>query len=118
MAETDPVEIRCTPDDRRATVAELGEDLGKAQRHNGFTVDDMAVPVTDGDQRGDRNSRAPVQEGGQDAGRVRVVVAEDDVLLREVWPACWIGRVLMSWGRPVMVCSCWGWCVSRPRSWW
>jgi DNA-binding NarL/FixJ family response regulator len=56
--------------------------LRQAQRRNGFTVDDMTVPVTGGDQRGDRDSPA-AEQGGQDVGRVRVVVAEDDVLLRE-----------------------------------
>jgi DNA-binding NarL/FixJ family response regulator len=83
MAETDPVETRCTPGDSLVTVTGLGEGSGQAQRRNGFTVDDMAVPLTGGDQPGDLESPAPVQEGGQDAGRVRVVVAEDDVLLRE-----------------------------------
>lgn len=83
MAETDPVETRCAPEDRPATAAELGEKLRKAQRGNGFTVDEIAVPVTGGDQRGDRDSPAPARQGGQDLGRVRVVVAEDDVLLRE-----------------------------------
>ena len=72
-----------TPEDRPATAAGFGEELGQAQRGNGFTVDDMAVPVTGGGQRGDRDSPAPAQQGGQDVGRVRVVVAEDDVLLRE-----------------------------------
>ncbi len=43
----------------------------------------MAEPVTGGDQRSARNDPAPAQQGGQDVGRVRVVVAEDDVLLRE-----------------------------------
>jgi serine/threonine-protein kinase PknK len=66
-----------------ATAVELGDELRQAQRRNGFTVDDMAVLVTGGDQRGDRNSPTPVQQRGPVAARVRVVVAEDDVLLRE-----------------------------------
>jgi DNA-binding NarL/FixJ family response regulator len=83
MAETDPVETRCTSEDRLATVDGLGEQLGQVGRRNGFTVNEMAVPVTGGEQRGDRDSPAAAQQGGQDVGRVRVVVAEDDVLLRE-----------------------------------
>jgi serine/threonine-protein kinase PknK len=43
----------------------------------------MAVPVTGGDQRGDQDSPAPVHQRGPVVARVRVVVAEDDVLLRE-----------------------------------
>ena len=68
MAEADLVKTRCTPEDRPATAAELGEELRKARCGNGFTVDDMAP--------------APMQHGAVPA-RVRVVVAEDDVLLRE-----------------------------------
>ncbi len=83
MAETDPAETRCNPEDRPATAAGLGNQLSQAQRGNGLTVDDMAVPVTGGDQRGDRDSPAPGQHGGPAVTRVRVVVAEDDVLLRE-----------------------------------
>jgi DNA-binding NarL/FixJ family response regulator len=83
MAETDPVETRCTSEDRLATVDGLGEQLGQVGRRNGFTVNEMAVPVTGGEQRGDRDRPAAAQQGGQDVGRVRVVVAEDDVLLRE-----------------------------------
>jgi DNA-binding NarL/FixJ family response regulator len=69
MAEADSVETRGTPEDRPATAADLGEELGKAQRGNGFTVDDVAP--------------GPMQPGGPVSARVRVVVAEDDVLLRE-----------------------------------
>jgi DNA-binding NarL/FixJ family response regulator len=67
----------------RPTAAELGEELRQAQRRNGFTVDAMAVPDASGDQRGDRDSPALVQQRSPVPDRVRVVVAEDDVLLRE-----------------------------------
>ena len=69
MAEADSVETRGTPEDRPATAADLGEELGKARRGNGFTVDDVAP--------------GPMQPGRPVSARVRVVVAEDDVLLRE-----------------------------------
>lgn len=74
-AETEPVKLDALP----ATAAGAGKKLRQAQRRNGFTMDDTAAPVAGGD----RNSPAPTQQGGQDVGRVRVVVAEDDVLLRE-----------------------------------
>ena len=72
-----------SPEDRPATAAELGDELRQAQRGNGFTVDEMAVPVSGGGHRGDLDSPAPVQQRGPAVARVRVVVAEDDVLLRE-----------------------------------
>jgi DNA-binding NarL/FixJ family response regulator len=83
MAETDPVATRCTSEDRLATVDGLGEQLGQVGRRNGFTVNEMAVPVTGGEQRAHRDSPAPAHQGGQGVGRIRVVVADDDVLLRE-----------------------------------
>jgi DNA-binding NarL/FixJ family response regulator len=72
-----------SPDDRPATAAELGEELRHAQRHNGLTVDDMAVPADlGGDSRGE-HSPAPEHRIGPAGTRLRVVLAEDDVLLRE-----------------------------------
>jgi DNA-binding NarL/FixJ family response regulator len=71
------------PDDRPTTAAELGDELRQAQRRNGLTVDEMAVPATGGEQRADQHSPAPAQQVGPVAARLRVVVAEDDVLLRE-----------------------------------
>lgn len=53
-------ETRCTARDCRRG----GRNLRQAQRRNGFTVDDTAAPVAGGDQRGDRNSPAPTQQGG------------------------------------------------------
>jgi DNA-binding NarL/FixJ family response regulator len=72
-----------SPEDRPATAAEFGEELRQAQRGNGFGVDEMAVPAAGGDLRSDRTGAAPAQQGGPVRARVRVVVAEDDVLLRE-----------------------------------
>jgi DNA-binding NarL/FixJ family response regulator len=67
------------PDDRPATAAELGEELRQTQRRNGLAVDDMAVP---GEVHRAEHP-APAQRVDAAATRVRVVVAEDDVLLRE-----------------------------------
>jgi DNA-binding NarL/FixJ family response regulator len=69
------------PDDRPATAAELGNHLRQTQRRNALVVDDMAVPIG-GDTRAEESS-ASVQRAGPVVTRVRVVVAEDDVLLRE-----------------------------------
>ena len=66
-------------DDRPATAAELGEELRETQRRNGLTVDDMAVLAAVDDDRSAEHAGAPAQR----VSPVRVVVAEDDVLLRE-----------------------------------
>ncbi len=55
-----------SPAERPASAAERGDELRQDQRHVGLTVDDIAVPAVD-----------PA------VTRVRVVVADDDVLLRE-----------------------------------
>ena len=70
-------------DDRPATAAELGEELREAQRRNGLTVDDMAVPTAVADDRSAEHAAAPAQHVSPAVSPVRVVVAEDDVLLRE-----------------------------------
>jgi DNA-binding NarL/FixJ family response regulator len=67
------------PDDRPATAAELGEELRQIQRRSGLAVDDMAVP---GEVHRAEHP-APAQRVDAAATRVRVVVAEDEVLLRE-----------------------------------
>jgi DNA-binding NarL/FixJ family response regulator len=69
------------PDDRPATAADLGNELRHIQRRHGVTVDDMAVPP--GLDGGGARSAAPVQIPEDTASRVRVVLAEDDLLLRE-----------------------------------
>jgi DNA-binding NarL/FixJ family response regulator len=70
-------------DDRPATAAEFGEELREAQRSNGLAVDDMAVPDDNDGPSGGRPAPAPVPHHRPVAAPVRVVVAEDDVLLRE-----------------------------------
>jgi serine/threonine-protein kinase PknK len=72
-----------SPDDRPATAAELGDELRETQRHNQLTVDDMAVPVlAGGDHHGGHNP-APAERGRPVEPALRVIVADDDVLLRE-----------------------------------
>jgi CheY-like chemotaxis protein len=70
-----------SPEDRPATAAELGDELRQTQRRHGVTVDDMAVPTDTEDHRAERSPVA--QRVGPVATALRVVVAEDDVLLRE-----------------------------------
>ena len=71
-------------DDRPATAADLGDELRNAQRRNGLAVDDMSVPVEKGrDQRGEPNP-ALAQRPGAVEPSLRVIVVEDDVLLREI----------------------------------
>jgi DNA-binding NarL/FixJ family response regulator len=70
-----------SPEDRPATAAELGDELRQTERRHGVTVDDMAVPAGMEDHRAEP-SPAP-QRVGPVVAPVRVVVAEDDVLLRE-----------------------------------
>ena len=68
--------------DRPGTAAEFGDELRETQRRNGLSVDDMAVPADiSGDHGGERRPAAVQQV--RPAARLRVVVAEDDVLLRE-----------------------------------
>jgi|GEM_PF-91576 len=71
------------PADRPAAAVDLGAELRQAQRRNGLTVDDMALPAdTDGDTAA-QQSPAPVGGVGPATTRTRVVLADDDVLLRE-----------------------------------
>jgi serine/threonine-protein kinase PknK len=73
-----------SPDHRPTSAAELGVELMKAQRHHGLTVDEMAVAAAAGGEHcADQHSYAPAPAVGSAAAPVRVVVAEDDVLLRE-----------------------------------
>ena len=69
------------PDDRPATAVELGNTLRDIQGRHGLTVDDIDVPPA----VEDRGAHHPQPGAGPKApaSRVRVVVAEDDLLLRE-----------------------------------
>jgi DNA-binding NarL/FixJ family response regulator len=71
------------PHSRPATAAELGNELREAQRRHRLTVDDMAVPTDIGGEA--EGEHGPAQMGRVDPGiaPLRIVVAEDDVLLRE-----------------------------------
>ncbi|AHK34034.1 protein kinase/transcriptional regulator [Rhodococcus opacus PD630] len=74
-------------EDRPASAAEFGEELRRIQRRHGLTVDDMAVPTDLGDPH-DRDhpqsARARASsESRPVTTRLRVILAEDDVLLRE-----------------------------------
>jgi DNA-binding NarL/FixJ family response regulator len=71
------------PDHRSTTAAELGVDLMDAERRNGLPVDKMAAPAAGERQHADQHSPAPAPQVGRVASPRRVVVAEDDVLLRE-----------------------------------
>ncbi|MCW2687967.1 MAG: Serine/threonine-protein kinase pknK [Mycobacterium sp.] len=72
-----------SPGDRPATAAQIGDELRRAQRRNGLATDDMAVPGDTGADRRGARSPATVAVAGPVDAPVRVVVAEDDVLLRE-----------------------------------
>jgi DNA-binding NarL/FixJ family response regulator len=67
--------MACSPEDRHATVAELGDELRQTLRRSRMTVDDMAAVVA----------------------RLRVVVAEDDFLFREG-----LASLLDCWGFDVV----------------
>jgi DNA-binding NarL/FixJ family response regulator len=71
------------PDDRPATAAKLGEELRQTQRRNGLTVDDMAVPGATGRDTRSEPGPATPQRPGPVVAPLRVIVADDDVLLRE-----------------------------------
>jgi DNA-binding NarL/FixJ family response regulator len=71
------------PRDRPATAAQFGEELRQAQSRHGLTVDDMAVPTDNRTAAGGAHSPAQLQPLGPVQATSRVVVAEDDVLLRE-----------------------------------
>ena len=79
------IEHAMAPDlrDRPATAAQFGEELRQAQSRNGLTVDDMAVPTDNRTDTGGAHGAAPLQALGPVQAASRVVVAEDDVLLRE-----------------------------------
>jgi serine/threonine-protein kinase PknK len=70
-------------DHRPTTAAELGVELITVQRRNGLAVDEMAVPAASEQQHVDQHSAAPAPQIESTAAPMRVVVAEDDVLLRE-----------------------------------
>jgi DNA-binding NarL/FixJ family response regulator len=71
------------PDDRPATAAELGNELRRAQRHHRLTVDDMAVPTEIGGEADGERGPASMERLDPVMAPLRIVVAEDDVLLRE-----------------------------------
>jgi DNA-binding NarL/FixJ family response regulator len=75
--------MAATPDRRPTTAAELGVELIKAQRRNGLTVDEMAVSTAGEKRYAEQYEPAPSTQVGPVSTRWRVVVAEDDVLLRE-----------------------------------
>ena len=70
------------PRDRPATAAQFGEELRQAQSRNGLAVDEMAVPA-DSRSKGGRAQGVVGLRPGRVPTKSRVVVAEDDVLLRE-----------------------------------
>jgi len=72
-----------SPDERPATAAKLGDELQQNQRRNDLSVDNMALPTDTADEHRAEHSPVPSQDVGPAPSRVRVVVAEDDVLLRE-----------------------------------
>jgi serine/threonine-protein kinase PknK len=69
------------PGNRPATAADFGNELQHTQRRHGLSVDDMAVPP--GVNGGGAHRPTPQQIPEAAASRVRVVLAEDDLLLRE-----------------------------------
>jgi serine/threonine-protein kinase PknK len=72
------------PRDRPATADELGEELRQAQRRHGLTVDDMAVPThTGSDHVPGPQTTVRMADASRVTTRLRVILAEDDVLLRE-----------------------------------
>ncbi|MCW2518011.1 MAG: Serine/threonine-protein kinase pknK [Mycobacterium sp.] len=71
------------PGDRPTSAAELGVELIRAQHRHGLTVDQMPVPSADRGERADEQSPAPAPRVEPVARPVRVILAEDDVLLRE-----------------------------------
>ena len=73
--------MESNPDDRPPTAADFGNTLRDIQGRHGLPVDDIDVPpVVEG--RGAHHP-SPVQVPKAPASRVRVVLAEDDLLLRE-----------------------------------
>lgn len=60
-------------------------ELRQAQRRQGLTVDDMAVPAHIGGDHADGGHRTAQLEGGEGpvTTQLRVILADDDVLLRE-----------------------------------
>src|SRR3954451_14943982 len=69
------------PDDRPATAADFGNKLRHIQNRHGLTVDGMDVPP--GGDGGGAHSAAAIHSPNTPASRVRVVLAEDVLLLRE-----------------------------------
>ena len=70
-----------SPDDRPATAADLGNMLRHIQSRHGLAVDDMDVPP--GVDGGATPRSSPARIATAPRSRVRVVLAEDDLLLRE-----------------------------------
>jgi serine/threonine-protein kinase PknK len=55
----------------------------KTHRRNAFAVDDMPVPADNGGDPHDEHNAAPAQRLGAVEAALRVIVAQDDALLRE-----------------------------------
>ncbi|WP_009479856.1 protein kinase [Rhodococcus sp. JVH1] len=74
-----------SPMERPGTAAEFGDELRQAQRRHGLTADDMAVPTHIGEDHADGGHQTARLEGGESpvTARPRVILADDDVLLRE-----------------------------------
>nr|EJI95711.1 response regulator [Rhodococcus sp. JVH1] len=74
-------------EDRPATAAEFGEELRRIQRRHGLPVDDMAVPTDIGDDHAREHPQSARARASSKSGpvttRLRVILADDDVLLRE-----------------------------------
>ena len=73
--------MQSNPDDRPTTAAEFGNTLRHIQGRHGLTVDDLDVPPGVGGSA--VSGPSPVQIPKTQASRVRVVLAEDDLLMRE-----------------------------------
>src|ERR1700716_1833087 len=72
-----------SPDERPATAAKLGDELQQNRRRNDLSVDNMALPTDTADEHRAEHSPVPSQDVGPAPSRVRIVLADDDVLLRE-----------------------------------
>ncbi|MFG1783850.1 protein kinase [Rhodococcus oryzae] len=72
-----------SPHDRPGTAAELGDELRQVQRRHGLTVDDMAMPTDIAGDHADGRHQPAAEGESPVSTRLRVILAEDDVLLRE-----------------------------------
>jgi serine/threonine-protein kinase PknK len=73
-----------SPQDRPTSAAAFGDELRQAQHRHGLTVDDMAVRAhLGGDHVHDQVDTVRMEGENLVPTRLRVILAEDDVLLRE-----------------------------------